>query len=136
MSWSSFICRGVYTCCQGTVFISWSEQYQETKMIINIFFSFFFFFVISCENGNAVTCKFRRLPAVLQVFSNFSWLSLNLDGSYVCESVNHTYINVACEYCDKKFSAVKISSIEHFIRWWKIWKNCPAFFFYSSFCIV
>lgn len=54
-------------------------------MIINIFFSFFFF--MSYENRIAVPCKYQRSPAVLQVLCNFYWLSVNLDGSYVSESV-------------------------------------------------
>lgn len=42
---------------------------------------------MSCKNRHAVPCKYRRSPAVLHAFYNFSRLSLNLDGNYVCESV-------------------------------------------------
>lgn len=126
------MCRGVSTCCQVTVFISWSEQYHETKMI-KIYFSSF---LMNYKNRHAVLCKYQRSPAVLQVFCNFSWLSLNLDGNYVCESVIIIHKSLSpCEYCSKNFSAITVSSIGHFIWWWKIWKSCTAHFD-TSCCIV
>ena len=45
----------------------------------------------------------------------------------VCDCVQHN-VDDLLENCSKKFLAITVSSIERFIRWWKIWKNCTAHF--------